>query len=639
MIKKTEPYGTWKSPISSESLVESNLRFGQIDVNKSTFYYVEGRPSEKGRCVLMKGSLEGSTEELLPQAFNVRTTVHEYGGKCFLGYKETVYFVNYQDQDIYKITKEKVVSRITQEPSLRFADFTITEDALYAVAEKHHGNLVENMLVRVSLNTSHIEVITRGYDFYAAPRISPDNHTLAWFCWNHPNMPWDGSELWMAKLSSEGILSCPKCIAGGPEEAITAPLWSDDNILHFISDRTGFWNLYRYVNDSIEALYPCELDFGAPHWIFGSERYCFLENGKIAAIGTNKGVDNLYILDVEKHTLERIEAPFTSISDLYCLSETNLLFIAASPSTPTALVAFDLKTKKNSTLKYSQNKTIEEGFRSLPEEIAFKTENGLTSYGFYYPPTNKNYQSNKGEKPPLIMRCHSGPTSHVSPKFGLDILYFTSRGFAFFEINYGGSTGYGRDYRNRLRNSWGIVDVQDCVYAAHELCRRDLVDKNRLIIKGGSAGGYTALSALTFKNTFQAGACYYGVSDLEALVKETHKFELHYLDRLVGPYPKEKDTYIKRSPIHFVDKLSCPIIFFQGANDKVVSPSQSEVMYLALSKKKIPTTYILFENESHGFRIGSTIKRCIEAELFFYSKIFHFTLADPIPPLDYINFL
>lgn len=631
MVSDIQPYGSWNSPISSNSLTENTLRFGQIDVDGSSFYYTEGRPSEKGRSVLMKDSLE-----LLPQEFNIRTTVHEYGGKCFLAHKGTVYFVNYKDQDLYKINKEGLISRITEEPSMRFADFSITNNSsfLYAVAEKHSGNQVENILVCISLTTLDITVIASGYDFYAAPRVDHQNRQLTWFCWNHPNMPWDGTELWLGNIQEDGSLSNLTYIAGGEEESITAPLWSQSNVLYFISDRSGFWNIYRYFNGFIEPLHLSEIDFGAPHWIFGSERYCFLNNDTIVAIGTIKGRDSLYLLDTKNHTLELLETPFSSISDLYFLENNSLIFIATSPSTPTALVSFDLKTKQISIIKYSQPTLIEKNLISLPEEISFKTKDDLTSYGFYYPPKNGNIQGEKEETPPLIMRCHSGPTAHCSAKFNLDILYFTSRGFAFFEINYGGSTGYGRNYRNRLRNNWGVVDTQDCIHAATELCKKGLADPHRLIIKGGSAGGYTALNVLTFTNTFQAGACYYGVSDLEALAKDTHKFELHYLDRLIAPYPQGKDTYIKRSPIHSVDKLSCPIIFFQGANDHVVPPSQSETMYLALSKKKIPTAYLLFENESHGFRIGSTIKRCIESELFFYSKIFNFALPSPLPPIQ-----
>lgn len=635
MIVETQPYGSWKSPISSDLLAESALRFGQIDVDNSTFYYIEGRPSEKGRCALMQGSLKDPIKELLPKEFNVRSTVHEYGGKCFLAHNGCVYFVNHQDQDLYKINKEGIVSRITKEPTLRFADLAIANDAsfLYAVAERHLGDSVDNMLMKISLTDSHIESIANGYDFYAAPRISTSGRYVAWFCWNHPNMPWDGTELWLASISPEGTLIDPKCIAGGSEESITAPSWSEADVLYFISDCSGFWNFYRYVDNSAQALYPCDIDFGSPHWIFGSERYCFLKGDIIATIGTTRGRDSIYLLDSKKQTLITVETPFTAISDLYSLNQESLLFTAASPCMASALVALDLKTNQTHIIKHSQNTSIQKDYLSFPEEIIFKTEEGLDCYGFYYPPTNPDFKSETKELPPLILRCHSGPTANASPKLNLDILYFTSRGFAFFELNYGGSTGYGREYRNRLRNNWGVVDVQDCVHAALELCKRGLVDKTRLIVKGSSAGGYTALSLLTFTDVFQAGACYYGVSDMEALAKDTHKFELHYLDRLIGPYPQERNTYIKRSPIHFVDQLLCPIIFFQGANDKVVLPSQTESMYLELRKKHIPTAYLLFENESHGFRMSSTIKRCVDAELFFYSKIFKLSLKDPVPSI------
>jgi dipeptidyl aminopeptidase/acylaminoacyl peptidase len=626
-MDKTSSYESWNSPISAQLVAQNALRLGFIEVEGSTFYYIEGRPAEKGRCVLMQGSSQGEIKEALPKEFSIKSKVHEYGGKCFLSHKNTLYFVNYQDQALYKKAEDGSIHKLFEDSTLRLVDLTFAHQALYAVAERHLEDRIDNMIVRLSLEDGSLEIVASGYDFYAAPRASPDGRFLAWFCWNHPNMPWDASELWLASISSDGSLTNPQCLAGGVEESITSPMWSKNNTLYFLSDKEGFWNFYRYSQGAIEALYPCEIDFGAAHWVFGSERYCFLDESTLAAIGTTKGKDALYLLDLKTSQLKTLKTPFTMISDLYYLGKKTLLFLGTSPKTAPALISFHIETQQYSTLKTSQEVSLGEGFISLPKDISFQTDNQRTSYGFYYPPTHPDDLENPRKCPPLIIRCHSGPTSHNPPKFSLDILYFTSRGFAFFDLNYSGSTGYGRAYRNRLNNQWGEIDVQDCIFAARELCQKGLADPKRLILKGSSAGGYTVLRTFTLPSTsaqplFQIGACYYGISNLEDLTKNTHKFELHYLSHLIGPYPKEKETYIKRSPIHAVDHLSRPIIFFQGGKDTVVSSSQTKSMYLALCQKKIPTQYFLFEEEGHGFRMSSTLQKCLEEELSFYINAF-----------------
>jgi dipeptidyl aminopeptidase/acylaminoacyl peptidase len=633
------PYGSWPSPISSQHLVEDTLRFGSITTDHTFFYYTEGRPSEKGRSVLMQGSLLGEIKELLPPEYSVRTKAHEYGGKCIVAHGKTVYFIRDTDQSLYTINPEGVIKKLIHKPTMRFADFSLDPDCnfLYAIAEDHQGEQIENTLVRISLDDGHLENLFSGYDFYAAPRVSPDGTTLAWFCWNHPNMPWDGTELWTCSLVPGKKVDHAKKITGGIDESITTPLWSSNNILHFVSDRSGYWNLYRSVHGSIEPLCTCPIEFGAPHWVFGVERYCILEDQSVIAIGTTHGKDALYHIDPIQHSCSRIDTPFTALSDLYLLKNT-LIFNGASPSLAHSIVALDLFTYKTRILKKSQNNRLDPAYISLPQEIAFPTEGGKTAYGFYYPPTHKTCKPLPNTKPPLIMRCHGGPTAHVPPKLNLEILYFTSRGFAFFEINYGGSSGYGREYRNRLRGNWGIVDVEDCCYAAKALCIKGLAHDDQLIIKGGSAGGFTTLATLLAGSTFKAGVSYFGVSDLEMLCQHTHKMELHYLDRLIGPYPENLDTYIERSPIRHVDRCSQPVIFFQGTEDCVVPPAQSEKMYQALVKKQIPTAYLLFEHEGHGFRRGDTIKKCIEVELLFYSKIFYFPLPEKLPsPHDIID--
>lgn len=614
------PYGSWGSPITSDTVTTNSLRLGQIDVDHDFFYYVEGRASEKGRSVLMKGDLNGYLEEVLPQQFNVRSSVHVYGGKCFSVKNDTVYFVNHADGAIYKKTSDGMITQLTQAPNFYFADFTISKDYLYAVAEEHIENTVNNMLIRLDLTTYKIDVIASGYDFYAAPRLSQDDSKLAWLCWNHPNMPWDGSELWVAVVTSQGLTS-PLCVAGNDKESITHPVWSE-NTLYFTSDRSGFWNLYRYQNHKIDPIYPSHSDFGAAHWIFGSERYTFMKDGSIAAISTELAIDCLYLINLKTKTAKRLNAPFTTLSDLYVIKDT-LIMSAASPTCATTLIAFNIETETYTLLKSSQPLSVDEKYISFPKSIQFPTENNTLSYGFYYPPTNPDYKPLADELPPLILRCHGGPTTHVSPKLNLDTLFFTSRGFAVFEINYGGSTGYGRSYRNRLKGNWGVVDRLDCIHAANYLCSKGLADKNRLAIKGGSAGGYTVLCTLAFNKLFQAGVSYYGVCDLEDLTKDTHKMEKHYLDSLIGPYPKEQKLYKERSPIYFANQITSSVLLFQGDQDPVVPPSQSQKIYESLLKEHTPVAYILFENEGHGFKMSSTIKRCLEEELSFYQKLFY----------------
>jgi len=612
-------YGSWISPITSDIASSNSLRFGAIDIDQDFFYYIETRPSEKGRSVLMKGSLDGVLEEVLPQEFNVRSNVHVYGGKCFSVVEGTIYFSNYSDGAIYKKTVDCPITKITKGTNFSFIDFSIGKKYLYAVAEEHLENQVNNMLIRLHLTTYKMDVIASGYDFYASPRLSKNESTLAWLCWNHPNMPWDSSELWIAATSPEGLIS-PKCIAGGSSESITHPVWSQDS-LYFTSDKSGFWNLYCYHDHTIKAIYPSSSDFGAAHWIFASERYALTKDGLIAAISTKSAIDHLYLINPKTKTAKCIELPFTTLSDLYVLNDT-LIMSAASPSFPTSVIAVDIDTGSYTLLKSSQSFSLDKQYISSPQTITFPTENATTAYGFYYPPINPDYKPLPQELPPLILRCHGGPTTHVSPKCNLETLFFTSRGFAVFEINYGGSTGYGKDYRNRLHYSWGIVDRQDCIDAVKYLCDHKLADKNRLAIKGGSAGGYTALCALTFNKVFQGAVSYYGVCDLEDLIQDSHKMEKYYLDSLIGPYPQMVNLYRNRSPIHFIDQITAPILLFQGDQDPVVPPSQSKKIYESLLKQHTPVTYILFEKEGHGFKMSSTIKQCLEIELKFYQTLF-----------------
>ena len=639
--KQIAPYGSWKSPISSDLIVSATVSLGAVSYDGDDIYWLEGRPSEGGRYVIVRRSADGTLTDITPQPFNVRTRVHEYGGGAFLVSEGTIYFANFADQRVYVQKPEGEPQPLTQEGKLRYADFCLDRmrNRLICICEDgtQENTEPENKIVSIDINSGTLTTLIQGNDFYSSPRLSRDGSKLAWLSWNHPNMPWDSTQLWLAKINRDGSLSETECIAGGENESICQPEFSPDGKLYFSSDRSGWWNLYRCYDDgNIEPLFPLNAEFGYPHWVFGQSVYGFASVARLICTYTQNGRWYLASLDTEQKTLANIDIPFTSISHLQVNRE-RVLFIGGSPAQPTAVVKLDLSKGRPAILKQSSNLAIDSGYLSVPEAIAFPTANGKTAYAWYYPPQNKDYRPLSGELPPLLVKSHGGPTAATSASFNLRIQYWTSRGFAFCDVNYGGSTGYGREYRQRLNGNWGIVDVDDCVSAAKYLVTRGKANPHKLAISGGSAGGYTTLAALTFKDTFKAGASYYGVSDLEALARDTHKFESRYLDRLIGPYPQEKEIYRGRSPINFTDKLSTPVIFFQGLEDKIVPPNQAEMMVEALKNKKIPVAYVPFEGEQHGFRRSENIKRALDGEFYFYSRIFDHQLADNIEPLVIIN--
>lgn len=636
---ETKPYGSWISPISSNDVVKKSIKFGQIHIDQNTIYWTEGRPEEKGRVALVEKTVSSMEKDSLENFYNIRTTAHEYGGKCFFVQNKIIYFVNYSDQQIYKKSKDQI-EQLTNLDNHRFADFVIDSHGkyLYGVCEKHSPDKVTNMLICLNIETKHIDIIASGFDFYMSPRLSPDNLKLTWVCWNHPNMPWDGTELWLADINGPHIKNAQQ-LAGDINESIVDPSFSETGDLFFISDKSGWWNFYKYKNDQISAVCPCEIEFGRPAWIFGESTYSFIKIGsslKIAARGLIKGISCLYLIDIDHKKKEILDSPFTYISHIYTLDD-KIIFIGASASQQNALVAYDIKSSSYEILKQSQKISLDLEDISQPSAFTFSTEKGQMAYGFYYPPTNKNYQAPSDEKPPVIVECHGGPTAQVFPRFNMEYQYFTSRGIAVFDINYGGSCGYGRLYRDRLRGNWGLVDVFDCENGAKHLIEKGLIDKNRIVIKGGSAGGFTTLASLAFTDIFKAGVSYYGVGDLVALAQETHKFEAKYLDNLIAPYPRHKELYLQRSPINNLEKFSAPVLLFQGSEDKVVPKTQAEIMYEALKKKGLPTAYILFEGEGHGFRISSNIKKALEAELYFYSQIFNFPLSEKISKIKIEN--
>ena len=634
-------YGSWKSPITSE-LAASATQLTEVALVAGEIYWKELRPEEKGRLAIMKHGAGGRTVDLTPPPFNARTTVHEYGGGSFVVDNNAVYFSNFSDQRIYRLKLGLEPQPVTPEVNMRYADGVMDQrrGRMICVREDHSlsdQNAV-NTIASLSLDGRDSgEVFVSGNDFYSSPRLSPDGSRLAWITWNHPNMPWDGTELWVAELNTDGSPGRAQLVAGGLNESIFQPEWSPDGILHFVSDRTGWWNLYRWRGNQIEPLHEMQADFGRPHWVFGLSTYAWASPERIICTYANRGTWNLAELDTTSLKFDPIENPYSDIWYLRAESG-HAAFLAGAPTAPEAIVQFDFATEKFSVVYRSRSETIDAGYVSVPQTIDFPTTNDLRAYAFFYAPRNRDFTAPKGERPPLMVISHGGPTSATGTTLSLAVQFWTTRGFAVVDVNYGGSTGYGREYRQRLYGQWGVVDVDDCVNAAKYLVKAGLVDANRLAIRGGSAGGYTTLCALTFRNIFQAGASYYGVSDLEVLDKETHKFESRYNVKLIGPYPEKRSLYWERSPIHFADRISCPMIIFQGLEDKIVTPSQAELMVQALRAKGLPYAYMTFEGEQHGFRRKENIKCARDAELYFYSKIFRFELADPVEPVKIENF-
>ncbi len=641
-MPQVAPFGSWRSPITSDLIVSTTIGLGGVAVDGDDIYWLEARPAEKGRNVIVRRTPDGKVSDVTPVPFNVRTRVHEYGGGALAIANGIIYFSHYTDGRIYRQTPGKEPQPLTAESERRYADFSLARqrNRLICVCEDYTkaNKDPENSIIAIALDTGKIEVLVSGSDFYASPRLSPDGKKLAWLSWDLPNMPWDSTYLWLAEINGDGSLQAPECLAGGEAESIGEPKWSPDGRLYFSSDRTDWWNLYRCNEDgTIESLHQMEAEFAYPHWVFGLSTYAFLSDREIICTYSQHGSWHLGTINTQKKQFRAIESLYTEISSVQATKDGRAVFIAGSPSQPTAVIKFDLKTQKARVLKRSGELEIDSGYLSVPEAIAFPTENGLTAHAWYYPPKNKDFIAPEAELPPLIVKSHGGPTAAASVSLNLRIQYWTSRGFGYLDVNYGGSIGYGRQYRQRLERNWGIVDVDDCVNGAKYLVQQRKVDGDRLIITGSSAGGYTTLAALTFRDTFKAGASYYGVSDLEILAKETHKFESRYFDSLIGKYPEEKALYEARSPIHFSDRLSCPVIFFQGLEDKVVPPNQAEMMFAAIKEKGLPVAYVTFEDEGHGFRQAENIKKALDSELYFYSRIFGFTPADDIKPIEIFN--
>jgi dipeptidyl aminopeptidase/acylaminoacyl peptidase len=644
------PCGSWRSPIAAATVARAGRRLGFPAIAADgAVWWAEGRPTEGGRITLMRRPPGGEPEAVTPEGMNVRTRVHEYGGGAWsLLDGERFLFADFADQRIYRQRLGEDPVPISPQPpspgAVRYADLRPAPDGRSVVCvregEPENGGEPVNEIVSLSLEGSgEPRVMASGRDFYSFPRISPDGSWLAWTCWDHPNMPWDGTELWVAPLEDTGE---QRLLAGGREESVFQPEWGPDGRLHFVSDRDGWWNLYRAREVGAELsgeegalvqLTEQQADFAHPQWLFGGATYAFLGGGAIACVRCLRAEERLFLLQPGGWEPTDLGLPFTSFGyPALAARGERVAFVAASPEREAAVVLHDLEQGETEVVRSSSEEPVDPAYVSRPRPIEFPTGEGETAHGFYYPPTNPEFEPQGAELPPLIVEGHGGPTSHATPALSRETLYWTSRGIGVVDVNYRGSSGYGRAYRNRLRGEWGVVDNEDCVNAALHLAALGEADGKRLAIRGGSAGGYATLCALTFHDGFAAGASYFGVADAEALATDTHKFESRYLDRLIGPYPERADLYRARSPINHVDQLRSPVILFQGLEDQVVPPNQAEQMVAALERNGIPHAYLPFEGEQHGFRRAETNVRCLEAELYFYGRIMGFEPAgDPEP--------
>jgi dipeptidyl aminopeptidase/acylaminoacyl peptidase len=631
MSRPQTPYGSWPSPLSAARVTAGALRLDQIQLDGDDVYWIEGRASEGGRNVIVKRTQAGDITDVTPPGFNVRTRVHEYGGGAYTVNEGTVYFSNFADQRIYRQQPGKAPVAITDEGPF-FAGYRVDRfrSRLIAVRETHTpGREAKNDLVAIGIPIGvPNQTLVEGADFYSDPIVSPDGKFLAWLQWHHPNMPWDGTELWVGVFNPDGSLGSREKIAGGESESIFQPEWSPDNSLYFVSDRTSWWNLYRWSpsttlrasGPSDEPVHPMAAEFGKPQWTFSMVTYAIVDANRIAATYTEAGRWKLGMIDVDERTFTPIDLSVEPLESIKANARA-VYFIGGSPTQPPAIMQLS-GTYRDEVLRSSVSDPIPSEWISIPEAVTFQA-GSRDVHAFYYGPKNPDMAGGAGaEKPPLLVITHGGPTGATLDVLDAKIQYWTSRGFAVLDVNYSGSTGYGRPYRDRLKGQWGIVDVEDVVAGAQAMVAAGKADPERLIIRGGSAGGYTTLAALTFHDTFKSGASYYGISDLEVLQQDTHKFESRYNDSLIGPYPAAKDVYITRSPIHFTDRLSCPIILFQGLDDKVVPPNQSAMMADAVRKKGIKVKYVTFEGEQHGFRKAENIIRSLEEELAFYQDVF-----------------
>ncbi|HMR29760.1 MAG TPA: S9 family peptidase [Geminicoccaceae bacterium] len=638
----TLPYGAWPSPITPDLVASTQVGLSFPQLTEGHAYWCEGRPTEGGRVALVRRGADGATVELGPAGFNLRTRVHEYGGRAYAVRGDLVVGCEMASQRLHRLSPGTAWPLTPDSGGrLRYADLLPDpkRNRVVAVREDHRGQgEAVTTLVAVPLGGEPHEgvVLARGHDFFAAPALSDDGSRLAWLTWDHPTMPWDETSLWVASLDAAGMPADIRRLAGGDGQSVLQPLWLPDGSLVYASDRSGWWNLWRWDGNGHRPLCPMPAEFAGPLWQLGASWYDLLDPATLVVTIGEEGFGRLALLHVADGSLAPLGSAIADYDGPSCAAG-KVLVVARTVDRPPELRLVDPAAGSHEVLRAAGTLPVEASFLSRPRSIRFPSRGGRTVQAFHYPPTNPLHRAPEGELPPLILRSHGGPTGQGSAGLALALQFWTSRGFAVVDVNYGGSTGFGRDYRRLLDGQWGIVDVEDCIAAAEWLVAQELADPRRLAIRGGSAAGYTTLCALTFHDTFRAGASHYGIGDLETLAHDTHKFESRYLDRLIGPYPERADLYRARSPIHFTDRLSCPVIFFQGLDDLAVPPNQAEAMVAALRAKRLPVAYLSFAGEGHGFRRAETQIRVLEAEHAFFCRIFGIVPPDGLAPLDIEN--
>ena len=641
------PYGSWRSAISSDLISQQSIGLSEVRLDGDDIYWLEDRPQENGRSVVVRAG--GAPEGLNPKQFSARNEVHSYGGGAWIVDNGSLYFSNLSDGRLYRQDRNTTQPRpITPAPASaernwRYADGIIDRhrNRWIGVREDHTNSAQDypvNTIVAVDLNGSDSSpgtILASGHDFFSSARLSPDGSRLAWLAWDQPNMPWTSTTLHMVAFDRTGVPTGePIAIADDRETSLLQPEWAPDgSALCYCSDGNGWWNLcgFDLARNVSRCILPIEAEFGRPQWHFGMSTYAFAQSGEVVAAYVKDGLTSLARLNLATGRFSRLDLPFTEIFSVRADANGRVVFCGGAPNIPMSVVRLDLNSGVHLILKQATDLANDQSVKRLFSTVVpvtFPTTGRRKAHALYYPPSNPDFVAPKRDLAPLVVRCHGGPTAAASSALDLKIHYWTSRGIAVIDVNYGGSTGYGRSYRNRLHRRWGIVDVADCVSAAKYLAAARGIDRKRSVIAGGSAGGYTTLATLTFRKHFAGGASYYGVSDMSALAKGTHKFEARYLDWLVGPYPKDKKIYRARSPVFHPDRISKPVIFFQGDQDPIVPADQTEKMVAALRRRKVSTCYLLFAGEKHGFRMAQNIKRALDAELYFYAtEVFHTKLV------------
>ncbi|MEO8468205.1 MAG: prolyl oligopeptidase family serine peptidase [Chloroflexota bacterium] len=638
------PYGSWESPFAIERLTDGVVFIGEVRRHRGVWWWLEGRPEEGGRQMLVRRAADGTVTRMTPEGFNARCRAHEYGGAATLVSGDLVVVSDFATGRLNRVGAPGELTPLTADRAWRFADMAHDPQRgrIYAVREDHepavvaeHGEAV-NELVAIDVATGDVQVIASGADFYAAPRMAPDGRSLAWLQWHHPNMPWDGTELYVAPILEDGSLGAGTQVAGSSTDWISQPRWSPSGVLHFAAEPDGWMNLYSLRAGRVEPVAPMEAEVASPDWVFGNAEYDFLPDGGILTVARSDGRDRLYRIAPDG-TSAILDLPYTEIGSVSVEGDIATLRVV-SPFEPAQAIALDLASGWIEILRRATPFEPDRDDASAARHISFPSSGGRTAHANYYAPVNTRYEAPAGELPPLIVTSHGGPTSAAFTGWATTVQLFTSRGYAVLDVDYGGSTGYGRAYRKELEGTWGIVDVDDCVAGAEFLVSQGLADPARLAVRGGSASGFTTLAALAFRRTFSAGTTLFGIGDLRAFVNDTHKFESRYLEGLVGPWPEAQQRYLDRSPALHADQIVAPVLVQQGAEDRVVPPSEAERIVDALWERRVPHAYILFPGEDHGFRSRDAIIKSVSSELSFYGQVFGFTPADDIEPIE-IKFL